>query len=255
MNNGDGILFVSSGKESCRPDKPVRTVKCYEHMLHFVLSGQGFFNGKKIKAGEGFLCLEGEHVSYMPDPINPWTYVWINTAGEAARSLLLKIPSQNGIFKWPVEQDLSLFRDFPPLTIENADVSAELRSKSLFYYFLSILGCFPSEKFQKISEQVRSFIDHNITLPLSIASIAKTFNISESHLRFLFHKDYNMSPREYITIQKLNLAKEMLLKNQDITFISLSLGFSKCSDFSNLFKKYIGISPSKYRDAILNTRR
>ena len=56
-----------------------------------------------------------------------------------------------------------------------------------------------------------------------------------------------MSPKKYINRRRMDLACEMLSNDMKITEIAYELGFSSAQHFTNIFRSYYGISPSKWR--------
>ena len=71
------------GQEYCAPRKKheLRQWTDY-HSMHFVLYGHGTLiaNGEKISLSKGdvFLLFTDEKYEYYPDPIDPWTYIWVD---------------------------------------------------------------------------------------------------------------------------------------------------------------------------------
>ena len=45
--------------------------------IHFIVSGVGYFNGKRLTAGDGFVCDLGQLCNYYPDKNDPWEYIWL----------------------------------------------------------------------------------------------------------------------------------------------------------------------------------
>lgn len=63
-----------------------------------------------------------------------------------------------------------------------------------------------------------------------------------------------MSPINYIHKLRINKAKEMLASDfASISSVALSLGYANIYDFSRVFKKHAGTSPTKYRNEKLFT--
>ncbi|KKO52141.1 AraC family transcriptional regulator [Paenibacillus sp. DMB20] len=82
----------------------------------------------------------------------------------------------------------------------------------------------------------------------SVSGVAKEFNLSRSQCSKLFSKVYGLSPRQYISRQKLNSAKELLTNtNLPITDIAERLGFRSASHFSRQFRRWTGQSPTEYK--------
>ena len=47
------------------------------YIIHYVLSGKGYFNGNEVKKGEGFLIRPNDFEHYYADKKDPWCYLWI----------------------------------------------------------------------------------------------------------------------------------------------------------------------------------
>lgn len=81
---------------------------------------------------------------------------------------------------------------------------------------------------------------------LSVSDIANSLNISSSTFNRKLKIICNTTPNTYITIFRLNRAKEMIHSNSgNISQIALKSGFSSLSYFSVQYKKYFGSNPSK----------
>ena len=57
-----------------------------------------------------------------------------------------------------------------------------------------------------------------------------------------------MTPRDYIIMQKTELAKELLQSEKNsVTDVSVALGYSDIYQFSKIFKQKTGSNPSEYK--------
>ena len=45
-----------------------------DYIVHYVLSGKGYFNGNSVTAGHGFLITPGMLEDYYPDEKDPWEF-------------------------------------------------------------------------------------------------------------------------------------------------------------------------------------
>ncbi|MHC1750160.1 MAG: AraC family transcriptional regulator [Cellulosilyticaceae bacterium] len=100
-----------------------------------------------------------------------------------------------------------------------------------------------------ISVDISSATDYicsHVTENLNLNYIASLSNLSLSRFKQKFTAEVGISPREFINIQKIELAKKLLLTNPNITDIALEIGFSSSSYFSVVFKQFTGLSPREY---------
>ena len=70
------------------------------------------------------------------------------------------------------------------------------------------------------------------------------------NLKNIFKKEKGCSLSKYLTQTRLEQAKKYLIEYPDKTLIDISesVGYSDVYYFSKNFKKYYGISPSKYME-------
>ena len=93
-----------------------------------------------------------------------------------------------------------------------------------------------------------AYIDANFLSISEIKEIADYCNMSEYHFFRRFKEVYNKTPYQYITENKMQLAKKMLLeKNQSVSDIAVLCSFPDVFTFSKAFKKFYGVSPSMVR--------
>lgn len=96
--------------------------------------------------------------------------------------------------------------------------------------------------------QALSYINDNLHSKLKIAEIATALGMSPYYFSRLFRQSMGLSPYEYLTQRRLEVAKQMLKKTSlSIVEISAEVGFSSKSHFITLFKKNVGTTPLKYR--------
>ena len=83
---------------------------------------------------------------------------------------------------------------------------------------------------------------------LTLEYLSEIAGYSLSRFKIKFKENIGTSPAEFITMQKIEYAKAVLLqKPESITNLALSLGFSSSNYFSYVFRKYTGRTPSEYR--------
>jgi AraC-like DNA-binding protein len=97
----------------------------------------------------------------------------------------------------------------------------------------------------------KDHIDRNFTRIRSLAQVARAGGITTPHLCRLFDRFDTMSPYEYLTWHKINMAERLLLaSDQSIRAIAKAVGYADWRMFSKNFKARYGQSPARYRKAI-----
>ncbi|MZQ82127.1 helix-turn-helix domain-containing protein [Paenibacillus sp. 5J-6] len=94
-----------------------------------------------------------------------------------------------------------------------------------------------------------SFIKQNYQHDISLTMLANQMSITEQHFNRMFKKEYQMTPITYLTRYRLLKAKELLIRDDQMTVkdISEAVGFNSPSYFGAVFKKYVGCSPIELR--------
>ena len=106
------------------------------------------------------------------------------------------------------------------------------------------------------------YINKNYYLDIRIRELADICNMSETHFRRIFEEYINMSPMDYVNLNRIQKACEMLKKTNDsMDVIAAKCGFNTTSTFNRNFKKYLNtspyqwkINPNNYANKLLNFR-
>ena len=108
-----------------------------------------------------------------------------------------------------------------------------------------------TEKMIETESPVKVYIDQNYTnRDLYVGSVAEYFGMSTSNLSHKFKTQTGITISEYIIQVKLEYAKE-LLREEDLSVEEISdmLGYTHPSSFIRVFKKKMGVTPKKFREA------
>ncbi len=94
----------------------------------------------------------------------------------------------------------------------------------------------------------KRFISDNISEPITVKDVAEHVCLSAEYFTKLFKKETGQNIKEYITLTKVEAAKDMLARADiPVGMVALELGYNNFSHFSQVFKKYEHMSPSEYR--------
>lgn len=100
----------------------------------------------------------------------------------------------------------------------------------------------------QIMEKLISYIEAHSAEPLQISDLVCYSGFSRSHLFNLFSEGAGMTPNDYLLRCRINHACDLLRQtDHTVTQIALDVGFSSSQYFSQVFKRYTGVSPHSYR--------
>jgi len=95
-------------------------------------------------------------------------------------------------------------------------------------------------------EAARTYIQANFRDKINVEDLAERMGLSASYFRKLFTKAYGQSPQQYLISLRINTAYDLLVSGEVNVSEAASLsGFDDIYYFSTLFKKQIGMPPSK----------
>ncbi|MDB5276103.1 MAG: hypothetical protein JWR61_1058 [Ferruginibacter sp.] len=104
----------------------------------------------------------------------------------------------------------------------------------------------PKNSWASVFYRIDEIIDAYPNKPIDTDWLAKKFCMSKFHFIREFKKAKGVTPQTYIMLYRLGQSKKLLLQNIPLTDIAYSQGFYDPSHFTNSFKKYFGISPSRF---------
>lgn len=105
-------------------------------------------------------------------------------------------------------------------------------------------------------EKAKSFIVDNISDAITVKDVADHVGLSAEYFTKLFKKETGQNIKEFITLMKVEAAKDMLEhSNLSVGMVALELGYSNFSHFSQVFRKYENVTPSEYRIQIAQRKQ
>lgn len=96
------------------------------------------------------------------------------------------------------------------------------------------------------------YISQNCTQPLTLDNVASYMGVSKSHFAHLFKEYTGTTFVDFLTEERIKHAQSLFL-NPDTQIIDIAFdsGFSSISSFNRAFKKSTGLSPTKYRQTMI----
>ena len=135
----------------------------------------------------------------------------------------------------------------------NKDLMADLALKELLVRLMQTQASKLIEndyKTLKTSNRLAFIIDYiknNLHQKLSIEHLAKLAFVSKSNFFKLFKYEIGIAPNEFILMERIKRAKELLKENQSIKEVAFGTGFSDTNHFIKTFKTFEGLTPKNYQ--------
>ncbi|MDY2880275.1 MAG: helix-turn-helix domain-containing protein [Candidatus Borkfalkiaceae bacterium] len=254
------------GQEKCSPNK-AKTCHVFDdqYTFHYILSGAGYLtNGKKrirLKANDIFFYPPNvgginDGKQYYPDKDDPWEYIWLNLKGEHVVNFLnlIRLTPENNYYS--VQNPSEIRGDL----IQMTSVARNTVKRNASVYLPYIVNVFSKIADERISSaptltkkeiQIKKIIEEvekSYTDPdFSLKKIADKLFYSPSYVSRIFHSVMHVTLAEHVTSLRMLKARDMLHSGQFIIKeIAEEVGYKSQFYFSKEFKKYFGVSPSKY---------
>ena len=262
FHNSLGLAVYSCGIQKCPPLHSWGPAVRDHYLIHCIVSGHGTFasQGKqyRLSAGDGFVVVPERIVSYAADRDDPWEYCWVGFNGSDAKRLMEQtgLLGREPVFHCGDRRLEKLLADICDLT--GSDPGSETRMESALLMFLAELmdrfgkPAVPRENGYEYVQKAIKYIDYNYSMNISIGDVAASAGISRSHLYRLFVQHISIPPNEYLVRYRVNKAAALLETGKlTVGETAYSTGFSDQLYFSRVFKKYMGMPPSRYMEASL----
>ena len=98
---------------------------------------------------------------------------------------------------------------------------------------------------------ITDYINDNLDQNLSLAKMSQVVQMSPHYFATLFKQSMGIAPHQYITKCRIEKAKSLFISHKlSIIQVSDLVGFKSQSHFAKVFRKYVGITPRKFKQSI-----
>ena len=91
-------------------------------------------------------------------------------------------------------------------------------------------------------------------IKLTLGELAEMISISSHNLSEVINTKTGMNFFDFINRYRIEEVKKEIIKpvNDNLTLLAVAMdvGFNSKSSFNTLFKRYVGLTPSQYRDSL-----
>ncbi len=101
--------------------------------------------------------------------------------------------------------------------------------------------------------QTIDYIQNNLESKLSLESMAKQVGISRYYFAAQFRQAMGIAPHQYVNQQRIKKAQRLLQQTErSLVEIAVDCGFASQSHFNKVFRQYVGTTPKKYREQLID---
>ncbi len=97
------------------------------------------------------------------------------------------------------------------------------------------------------AQAIMSYIDKNLTSPLTLDSISQALSLDKYYLSHLFKSETKSSIFQYIVVKRVSLAKELLSQGHTVSEACHLSGFNDYSNFIRTFRQTTGYTPGQIK--------
>ncbi len=207
----------------------------------------------EVVAGECvFIDCRRPHCYHSSMPI---TFKWAHLQGSSVHAYSELLSNRFG--------SPSVIHASAIITQEFKILMGRLRGESSFEHSMSVtVHRLLATISERISAQTKSteqalvtaeaYLRQNYNLQISITDVASQVDMSVYHFTRQFHKQFGISPYEYLIMQRISNAKRLLLNSgMNTKQISEACGYNNSSTFIAAFKTRVGSTPSQFRTNVI----
>jgi AraC-like DNA-binding protein/ligand-binding sensor protein len=97
----------------------------------------------------------------------------------------------------------------------------------------------------------KRYVQEHVDEPITLAEVVKQVGVSRFYFCKLFKKATGMTLTEYVGRVRVEKAKTLLVDpNLRISEVVYAAGFGSIPNFNSVFRRYVGMSPSDYRETL-----
>ncbi|GFN33218.1 AraC family transcriptional regulator [Paenibacillus xylaniclasticus] len=228
------------------------------HKLFFVHEGKGTLTIRgqiyNVEAGYGFYTPINEIYQYSSDLDEPWHYSCIGFSGTMIDAILQRTSlTVNPIFDNPPGMDKDRFSQFNELSERPG---GDLQMQGVLYELLAALvrqapATNDAEEERRPREtyvrRAVDFIHRHYDEEVTIRQLSDYLGLDRKYVATLFREALGIPPQQYLLRYRMDKACELLRSTSlSIAETARSVGYKDALLFSRMFKKVVGVPPSRY---------
>ncbi|MBR6793843.1 MAG: helix-turn-helix transcriptional regulator [Clostridia bacterium] len=240
-----GITYPDKNYEINRENSDLACIEYIEKGTGVVQIDDQIFYPEE---GDSYFLQAGSNHYYYSDRENPWKKIFINVSGRLLDSLIEGYGLKNVYYYKGLDLKKEMHHIFDLVKESKEDCTEEIICILNRIFFKMREQIKVSDHTSDTAEKMKEYLRNRAAAKFQIEELCQYISRSESQTIKIFKEAYGITPYAYFLDKKIRLAKDMLLNtNLSVKQIADHLHFADEYYFSNIFKKKIGVPPTKYR--------
>ncbi|WP_299090537.1 response regulator [uncultured Metabacillus sp.] len=148
-------------------------------------------------------------------------------------------------------EDIKLIDYYPQREIRELNTREEM-TNWLFCQMEKMMDLIITSKISnkhKAVEKAREYIEKNYDQDITLQEVAELVGMNPNYFSVLFKEEMGLTYIKYLTKYRMEQAKIMLKAGQKISEVSEKVGYLTYRHFSEVFKKYTGMTPGQFKES------
>ena len=250
------FYLISFGEFSCDSQYFTEREGLDNYLFLGTIKGCGELtaHGKKVSlpAGSGAVihCLPYQLYKTKEET---WEFFWFHFSGTGADAMV-RMMNAGGlkVFHWENRENrFEELKWYASRLGKRSDLDMSLWIHSFLCSIAVGERASQEENDREEITKAAAFIRERFWQPLSVRELAQESALSEFHFIRKFKSFVGQTPYEYLTLVRVNKAKELLaLTSDSVSEVAEQVGYSDAKGLISNFKKQTGTTPAKFRQKI-----
>ena len=207
--------------------------------FYYIVNGEAYYeeNGKAVRFRKGFLYLTPVKTPFTlyenPNDKLLHTYAHVYTVPAVTEFTEIEV-----IEGTPLYDAVAMWRKY--IGMEDKELAIRLIQLVLSFVDRQRGGD------NKVTLAVKKYIDELEGVSVDMGELSRAIGYTREHVTRAFSSVYRMTPMQYLSSKKMELARRSLMDGVSIKETADLLGYSTPYSFSKAFKGYYGVSPKAY---------
>ncbi|MWV42878.1 helix-turn-helix domain-containing protein [Paenibacillus sp. HJL G12] len=229
--------------------------------IHYVAAGKGYVEidgvTHELRAGEAVLYFPMQQQRYYSSEDDPWDVRWVHFYGNGLSPYMVE-RGLNKSLLWSIRQT-DMFENAHEELLQEAEEFRMLHPVHLSTLTYALISAFVEQAAALTGNKTNTsnrrilellpIMQQEAVKPFSLEEWADRLGVSSYYFCKLFRNVMEMTPMDFITRCRLQVAKQWLLERKETTVgqIAEDAGYPSVSYFNKRFMEHEGMTPTAYR--------